>query len=249
MQARPEVRRPVSEITNQRLVTILELLATREGGQSETLRLCQMSTELTATSGASIMFLADDLVRASLAATDGIAARLDDLQFTLGEGPAIDAHVDGRVVVVTDLADPATVRWVAFTPPAVESGAKAVFSFPVRIGAVRLGALTLHRTAPGPLSVPQHRDGLLLADIVARSILAMQADAPPGLVAAELESGTNFHLVVHQAAGMVSVQLDVGVTEALVRIRSAAFRSGRSIDDLARDIVGRRLRLSDPEVP
>jgi hypothetical protein len=39
------------------------------------------------------------------------------------------------------------------------------------------------------------------------------------------------------------------VTEALVRIRSTAFRSGRSIDDTARDIVDRRLRLSDPEVP
>ena len=243
------MHRPVGEITNKRLVAILERLAAREDGRSETLHLCQVSTELTGTSGASIMFLADDLARASLGATDGIAAHLDDLQFTLGQGPAIEAHVDGRVVVATDLADPTTPRWIAFTPPAVESGAKAVFSFPVRIGAVRLGALTLYRSAPGPLSVPQHRDGLLLADIVARSILAMQADAPPGLVAAELESGANFHLVVHQAAGMVSVQLDLGVTEALVRIRGAAFRSGRPIDDVARDIVDRRLRLSDPESP
>jgi hypothetical protein len=62
-----------------------------------------------------------------------------------------------------------------------------------------------------------------------------------------LEEGANFHLVVHQAAGMVSVQLGIGVTEALVRLRGHAFLTDRSIDDVSRDVVDRRLRLADPE--
>ncbi|HEY4929514.1 MAG TPA: GAF and ANTAR domain-containing protein [Acidimicrobiales bacterium] len=236
-------------MANDRLVAILERLAAYGAEPSGTLHLCELSSELTGTSGASIMLLSDDLARGSLCTTDGIAAYLDDLQFTLGEGPAFETHLEGRVVAAADLAAPERPRWFALTPSAVRAGVRAMFGFPVRIGAVRMGALNLYRDTPGTLSDPQFRDGLLLADVAARTILSVQAGAPPGLVAAELESGANFHLVVHQAAGMVSVQLGVGVTEALVRLRSLAFRSGRAIDDVAGDVVARRLRLSEPEDP
>ena len=232
-------------MSSSRLVTILERLAAHASDGTGTLRLCELSTELTGTSGASIMLLSDASTPGSLCTSDGVATYLDDLQFTLGEGPAIDAHDGGRVVVADDLSDPAGGRWVALTPQLIQAGVLAMFSFPVRIGAVRMGALTLYRDLPGPLSDMQHNDGLLLANVAARTILAMQADAPPGSVAAELEAGANFHLVVHQAAGMVSIQLDVGVAEALVQLRALAFRTGRSIDDISRDVVARRLRLPE----
>ena len=108
---------------------------------------------------------------------------------------------------------------------------------------MRLGAVTLFRDVPGPLDDTQHGDALLLAVVASRTILALQADAPPGSVAAELEHGANFHFVVHQAAGMVSIQLGIGVTEALVRLRAHAFLGERSIDDVSQDVVDRRLRL------
>ncbi len=75
----------------------------------------------------------------------------------------------------------------------------------------------------------------------------MQADAPPGTLAAEIEAGVNFQFVVHQAAGMVSIQLDVGVGEALVRLRGHAFRTGRLIADVAKDVVDRQLRFADTD--
>ena len=76
-------------------------------------------------------------------------------------------------------------------------------------------------------------------------ILAMQAGSPPGTIAAEIESEANFHLVVHQASGMVSVQLDVSLAEALVRLRSYAFGSDRLVAEVAKDVVARRLRFDD----
>ena len=234
-------------MANDRLVNILERLAANGADPSGTLRLCELSAELTGTSGASIMLLSDDLARGSLCTTDGIAAYLDDLQFTLGEGPAFEAHLGGRVVAAADLASLERPRWFALTPSAARTGVRAMFGFPVRIGAVRMGTLNLYRDTPGALTDLQTGDGLLLAVVAARTILSMQAGAPHGLIAAELESGANFHLVVHQAAGMVSVQLGVGVTEALVRLRGLAFRSGRAIDDVAGDVVSRRLRLSGSE--
>lgn len=239
----------MSEQPTSRLFAILERLATYGADGSGTLRLCELSAELTGTSGASIMLLSDHLTHGSLCTSDGVAAYLDDLQFTLGEGPAFDAHDEGVVVAAPDLSTPTRTEWVILTPQAVRAGVQAMFAFPIRIGAVRLGALTLYRHLAGPLTDTQHRDGLLMADVAARTILALQADAPPGSVASELESGANFHLVVHQAAGMVSVQLDVGVTEALVRLRAMAFRNGQSVDEVSRDVVARRRRLSEPERP
>jgi hypothetical protein len=84
-----------------------------------------------------------------------------------------------------------------------------------------------------------------MTDVAAQTIVAMQANAPPGSIAVELEEGANLHFVVHQAAGMVSEQLGVGVAEALIRMRSYAFRSDTPIDEVAEDVVARRLRLTD----
>jgi len=233
-------------VHEERMAVIVRRMASHDADGSGTVLLCELAAELTGVNGASIVLLSDELAQGSLCTTEGVAAYLDDLGFTLGEGPALDAHAGGRPVLVDDLAAPVGSRWHAFAPSAVQAGVRALFAFPIRIGAVRLGALTLFRDTPGPLSDPQYADALAMATVAARTILTLQADAPPGSVAVELEEGANFHFVVHQAAGMVSVQLGVGVTEALVRLRGHAFLSDRPIDDVARDVVARRLRLGAP---
>jgi hypothetical protein len=230
-------------VHEDRMTAILRRLASHDADGSGTLRLCELAAELTAVSGASIILLSDELAQGSLCTTDGVAVYLDDLQFTLGEGPSIDAHVAGRPVLEPDLAAPFDARWPALTPTAVGAGIRAMFAFPLRVGTVRLGALTLFRDTPGELTDAQHADALAMATVSTRTILTMQADAPPGSVAGELEERSNFHFVVHQAAGMVSVQLGIGVTESLVRLRSHAFLTDVPIDEVARDIVDRRLRL------
>jgi hypothetical protein len=84
----------------------------------------------------------------------------------------------------------------------------------------------------------------VLAGVAARAVLALQADAPPGMLGAELEAGSDFRFVVHQASGMVSAQLDVTIGEALVRIRAFAFAHDRALNMVAEDVVARRLRFS-----
>ena len=160
-----------------------------------------------------------------------------------GEGPGVDACRQDQVVAEPDLADPVTRRWPTFTPPTLAAGVRAVFGFPLRTGTVRLGALNLYRNLPGPLTGDQHADALVVADVAARWVLEAQAGAPPGTVAEELEAGADFHFVVHNAAGMVSVQERISVTEALIRLRAFAFSSDRLLADVAEEVVARRLRL------
>ncbi|MFD0630267.1 ANTAR domain-containing protein [Catenulispora yoronensis] len=52
---------------------------------------------------------------------------------------------------------------------------------------------------------------------------------------------------VHQATGMISVQLGVSLAEALVRLRAHAWAADRLLADVAADVVARRLRFDEPE--
>lgn len=180
---------------------------------------------------------------ATLCCSDAVAERIEDLQYTIGEGPAIDAHATGRPVAEPDLGSPGRVRWPVFAAAAVAAGAGALFSFPLRQGAVRLGALTLYEPRSGGLSDVQHEDALMMADVVFQVVVHHQAEAPLGLLAVELEALSGRGAAVHQAAGMVSVQLSVGLGEALVRLRARAFREGRPLGELAADVVARRSRF------
>ena len=221
------------------------ILAALSDGESmwPAARLCAVGPQLTGMKGAGVMLMSDDVPRGSLCSSDEVSQLIEELQYTLGEGPCVDAYQRDTIVSEPDLADPQTPRWFAFTPPVLQAGVRAVFGFPLRVGTVRLGALDLYHDRPGDLSSDQHADALVLAEVTARWVLEAQAGAPPDAISAELEIGADFHFAVHNAAGMVSAQLEISVTEALIRLRAFAFTSDRLLADVARDIVARRLRL------
>ena len=230
-------------MAGDRLLRILALLSSGGVTGPGTARLCDVCADVMAMSGAGIMLMSGEAPAGSLCSTNQVSALIEELQYTLGEGPCVDAYHVDRPVLEPDLAHPETPRWVAFTPPAVEAGARAVFGFPLQVGVVRLGALNLYRDQPGALSDDQYADALVLAGVAARAVLAMQAQAPPGALAPELEVDANFRFVVHQASGMVADQLGVAVGEALARLRAYAYANNRLVTEVAEDVVGRRLRF------
>ena len=225
-----------------RLHRILTALSAGEDAWSSA-RLCGACPQIVGVNGAGVMLMSGDVPRGSLCTTDAVSQLIEELQYTLGEGPCVDAYQQDKVVAEPDLAEPVARRWPAFTPPAVQAGARAVFGFPLRTGTVHLGALNLYRDWPGPLTGDQHADALVVADVAARWVLEAQAGAPPGAVAGELEAGADFHFAVHNAAGMVSAQEGISVTEALIRLRAFAFSSDRLLAEVADDVIARRLRL------
>ena len=216
----------------------------RGGGKWSSGRLCGVCAPLAGVSGAGVMLMSGNVQRGSLCASDDVSQLIEDLQYTLGEGPCMDAYQHDVTVAEPDLADAATRRWFAFAPPALRAGARAVFGFPLRANGMRLGALNLYRDRTGTLSDEQHADALVIADITAHWVLEAQAGAVAGAVAGELELGADFHFTVHNAAGIVSVQESISVADALIRIRAHAFSSDRLINDVADDVIAHRLRIS-----
>jgi hypothetical protein len=232
-------------VAGDRLQRILALLTTGNTEEPTAKRLGEVCADVTAMTGAGIMLMSHEVPAGSVCATNDVSALIEDLQFTLGEGPCVDAYTAGRPVLEPDLAEPAVRRWPAFSPLVLNAGARAVFGFPLQVGAVRLGALNLYRDRSGSLSDDQHADALVMADVAAHSVLSMQSHAPPNAVAAELDVAADFHLVVHQASGMVAAQLGVSVAEALIRLRAYVFAHDLTLTTVAQLVVGRRLRF-DP---
>jgi hypothetical protein len=230
-------------MAEDRLGRILAALSAAGADSWSSASLCAVCPPIVGVDGAGVMLMSGDIPRGSLCTTNAVSHLIEELQYTLGEGPCVDAYRQNQVVAEPDLAEPAASRWLAFTPPALAAGVRAVFGYPLRVGSVRLGALNLYRGRASPLTDSQHADALVVADVAARWVLEAQAGAPPGAMAAELEIGADFHFSVHNAAGMVSAQLGISVTEALIRLRAFAFTSDRLLTDVAKDIVAHRLRL------
>ena len=232
-------------MAGERRQRILGRLLAGPTANMKTRRLCDVCAEITGVTGAGIMLMSGDVPSGSVCSTNEVSDLIEQLQYELGEGPCVDAFHQDRPVLEPDLAHPSTPRWLAFSGPAVTAGALAVFGFPLQLGAVRLGALNLYCDRPGPLTDEQHADALAMAAIAAETLLMLQADAPPGQVAAELDEGADFHYVVHQAAGMVAAQLDVSVGQALIRLRAYAFGNNLPLAHVATDVVARELRFDD----
>jgi hypothetical protein len=181
-------------------------------------------------------------------ASDQISARVEQLQFLLGEGPCRDAYAGLGPVLAEDLRAPVWQRqWPAFAPAAVQAGAHAVFALPLHVDGARIGVLDLYRDTVGRLTEQTLADALTLADAVTELLLG--ETLTDGDDAALLADGRGEHLLqraaVHQATGMISVQLAVPVEDALARLRAHAFATGRELDEVAADVLARRLRFND----
>ncbi len=190
------------------------------------------------------MLMAEGVPGATFA-SNAMADALEELQFTLGVGPRVDAFANSFPVLGPHLSVNPSARWFGFCDAAVEAGTGSVFSFPLQIGAARVGALTVYMAAPGPLGDDQYADALVMADVVTRMLLTAQAGLPDDSLAASLCDERAFSAVVHQASGMVAVQLDQGVGEALARLRARAFADGVAVTTIAAEVVARRLRFTD----
>lgn len=201
--------------------------------------------------GAAISVLTTCPSRETLWATDPTAELLEDLQFSLNEGACVQAAGSRRPVLVANLRDSREAeRWPIFAAAVAEhTEVSALFAFPLVWGAVDIGVMDLYRITPGELSPEQCRDALIAAETAALVMLGMGTEPERARDGDWLDPSINSRAEVHQATGMVLVQLGVSATEALARLRGYAFAEQRLLIDVARDVVGRRLSFTDDVAP
>jgi hypothetical protein len=207
--------------------------------------LCQAAAARLPVSGVAVAVRSGRVVSEVLCAIGPLSRELEELQLTVGEGPSLQVLAGGPSMLVDDLdCAEQQARWPLFSPAAVEAGARALFALPLRLGAIRVGAYVLYSDLPGPLPAEDLAEAWVFTDFALRLVLDEQAgiDAQNGYrVADELSDSRP---AIHQATGMISVQLGVGIAEAFSRLRARAFAQGRPLSELAADVVARRQRFN-----
>ncbi|MCZ2858018.1 GAF and ANTAR domain-containing protein [Blastococcus sp. VKM Ac-2987] len=212
--------------------------------------LCRACVQLFRVDGASVSLTHDGSTQGTFGSSGDLSRRLDELQFTFGEGPCLDAVRHGQPILVADLRDPAETRWPAFAGALVRSGINAVFALPVTIASKPIGALDLFRRSAGGLGEPALTGGLLAAELAALPLMDLMSSGLDWDTA--LQGGDGWEQLaslsrveVYQATGMLIGALDVGPTEALLLLRAYAFAHDMTATDAAWAIVEGRLSL-DP---
>ena len=181
--------------------------------------------------------------RETLYASGPVASVMEELTLTLGEGPGVDA-LAGGMVLAADITDAKLVaRWPVFAPAAAQAGVRAVFGLPLQAGGIRQGEMGLYRSQPGGLDGEQLADALILADTACALLLDLVGQGPARVYQGGPEPVGGQHPVVHQATGMLIVQLGVSAAVAMIRLRAYAYAHDRRLGDVAADVVARRLRF------
>ncbi|MDO3647797.1 GAF domain-containing protein [Nocardia mangyaensis] len=226
---------------------LLSALDSSRDGVDAVARLGRMCVDLLPVDGASISLMADTNIRETLYTSDEVVARIDAVQFSLGEGPCFEAFQTRRPVLVADLRATNTA-WPVFATEMTNEAVGAIFAFPLISGAISLGAMDLYREQPGWLSAAEVAIALQTVDIVTLAVLEMQMNVldQPQSWWTDLPSSRG---QVHQATGMLIAEFGISAAHALARLRAYSFTTGRLVDDVADDLVARRLTPADLEKP
>lgn len=209
-------------------------------------RLCRAARRDLPASGVGVSFMSESGDLLTAAASSRTSALLEELQFTLGEGPCLTAFASRSPVLVPDLSEEANESWPSYVHRARDHGVRAVFAFPLVVGAARLGALDVYRGETGSLSTWALSRAMTYADVAMQTMIDAQgSDGDAGLL---LLDGADTRLEVYQAQGMVMVQLGISADDALARMRAHAFAENTGLSVVADDILARRLVL-EPHTP
>ena len=206
-------------------------------------RLCRAAARALPASGAGVSVMSLEGVPVTTAASDPTSAFVEELQFTVGEGPCLEAYSARRSVLVPDLAESGSVRWPGYAPAARDHGVQAVFAFALQVGAARLGVMDVYRASTGVLSARSLRAALTFAQVAVEMLLDAQQQAASDERAPSLDDALGSGFELYQAQGMVMYQLGVSLGEAMSRVRAYAFAHDQRLVDVASGIVSRRIVL------
>lgn len=203
------------------------------------IRVCSAGATLVGAAGVGLALVIKNHFGAVWAANQFVGD-LEDLQFSLGEGPGTEASQTQAAVVEPCLQE-STSRWPFFREPALSLGLRAVFAFPLITGQTCFGVLTFYRDIAGALSPDEMADASELTTLAAQDLVTLHAQ---GAVQWLLSHGTKERACVYQACGMVSAQITSDMATAMARLRAYSFAHDATLFETAGQVVTRHLRLT-----
>ncbi len=210
--------------------------------------LCRPFLAVAPVTGASVSVLAGSNGQSTMCSSDATSALLDEMQFDLGEGPCWQALSTRLPVLSPRVRVEENTVWPIFAQTLRDDprnrDVQAIYAFPLVVGSLDIGAVDLYSTREGDLTSSQVTNVLELAGLTAWQVLRrILADGTAGTESEDAtEAGSRRE--VHQATGMVLAQMGISAADAALLLRAHAFSTGRSVREVASDVVERRIDFS-----
>jgi GAF domain-containing protein len=164
-----------------------------------------------------------------------LAARGDERQYELDDGPCLEALRTGTVVRVRDLAE--EDRWGDYPRRALEAGVRSSLSFPLALGERGRGALNLYAGRADSFSDTDERAGQSCAGQASGALSVAWRMAERELAVEHLRRGMLTRQEIGQAVGLMMAQRRCTADEAFRLLQQASQRSNEKLRDVAHRMV------------
>jgi GAF domain/ANTAR domain len=220
------------DVRAARLVAAAVADETVSGSAAVLQRVCRAAVEAFSLRGSVVHVVGSGDASGVIASSDPASVPVADLSFTTGEGPGVEAVRRRRPVLVGDLARDQH-RWPGFTQAALEMDVRAIFCLPLHVGGVVLGVLEVYASRARTLDDDETSLALAFSRLATQTLLGDRTVGHDGVWQPLLDHRAE----VHQAQGMVMVDLGVDLAEALLRMRAHAFTQGLPLIEVAHAII------------
>lgn len=169
-----------------------------------------------------------DGVPETTASTDPVVARVDAIQYEVGQGPCLQAITRQATVSSADLHDES--RWPAFATRTADLGIRSMMAFQLFVRARDVGALNLYAREAGAFSAEDEQIGLLLASHAAVALAGAQE-------VGELHAALITRDIIGQAKGILMERYRLTGPAAFQLLVTASQNTNTKLRDIAESIA------------
>jgi GAF domain-containing protein len=171
----------------------------------------------------------------TVACSDQVAARVDEVQYELDDGPCLHAMRDGSVVRIEDTMEKA--RWPEFEAQAASHGIRSCLALPLIAEGKPVGALNLYSRQASAFGAAEARRAEDFAGNASGALsLAMRLASHAALIE-QLRSSLTSRTVIDQALGIIMAREQCNQARAFAILRSASQNSNVKLRDIAGAVV------------
>jgi GAF domain-containing protein len=172
---------------------------------------------------------------ATVAATDQTILDMDTYQYATGEGPCLDASIEGRAFQTQSLIDER--RWPAFTPSAHALGINAILSSPLRASKQPVGALNIYSRQPSAFASDDQKLASVFAIEASIILTEARVDVSAEDRATRFQSALLVRETIAQAQGVLMGREGISGDDAFTLLRTHSQLTGQPLFERAQEII------------
>jgi anti-anti-sigma regulatory factor len=172
---------------------------------------------------------------ATIAASDQTISDMDSNQYLTGEGPCVDASIEGRLFQADSLVS--ELRWPLFTPKAKALGINSILSLPLMAKDQPVGSLNIYSRTPSSFTTKDRELASLFATEASAVLAVAGADLDTEQVSRQIGRSLRRRRTIGQAEGIIMDRRRISADDAYSELRELSQRTNQPLREIAEDLV------------